>query len=103
SDPKLADTVAAVVDALQNRLKFFGPFERDGKRYVFGSYQGDEARVNFAVQFAKSLSPSQFVSADFRNALKAAMGTVRSESAFQGDNAYTVMAFACANVLNGGR
>jgi len=42
--------ISNLVDALKNRLSFVGPVKKNGKSYLFGSYRGDQARINFILQ-----------------------------------------------------
>src|SRR3989338_7547534 len=42
--------ISNLVDSLKNRLSFVGPVKKNVKSYLFGSYRGDQARINFILQ-----------------------------------------------------
>ncbi|MBI3012931.1 MAG: hypothetical protein HYY63_04825, partial [Elusimicrobia bacterium] len=77
-DTQLAKEVSRALDTIQNRLFFEGPVKLDGKMYLLGAYQGDEARVNFVMEFAKVTDSQNLASDDLRNALKQVGGTLRN-------------------------
>ncbi len=71
-----------ILHFLRSRAVFFGPFKTGDASSLLGSFQGDQARVNFVMKFAEGTpGPDSVVSAGWGETVKAAMGTLRQMAA----------------------
>ena len=71
-----------IADAMENRLKFSGPYQTKDRYAIFAAYQGKRSRVVFLFEYApltNGQSAKKEVKASLEESLKAAMGALREE------------------------